>query len=60
VEKEEAKFAYHMSGLNWEIMTYRRKISHICAVFIAYCGERAWKGYRGQIGTALIYEQGRS
>jgi len=44
VEKEAAKFAYRTDELNWEILTYRRKISHICAVFIAYCGERAWKG----------------
>jgi hypothetical protein len=43
VQWEEAKFAYHTNELNWEVLTYRRKISHICAVFIAYCGERAWK-----------------
>jgi hypothetical protein len=44
VGKEPVKFAYHTNELNWEVLTYRRKISHICAVFIAYCGQRAGKG----------------
>jgi hypothetical protein len=34
--------------LNWETLTQRRDISHICALFKAYTGERAWNaiGYR--------------
>jgi len=43
VQKKAAKFAYHMSELNWETFLQRRKISRICALFKAYSGERAWK-----------------
>jgi hypothetical protein len=39
VEKKAAKFVYHTDELNWEILKQRRKISHICAVFLAYCSE---------------------
>jgi len=31
-----------MNEWNWEILSQRRKIPHICAVFKAYSGERAW------------------
>jgi hypothetical protein len=43
VQKKAAKFAYHMNELNWETLSQRRKISHICALFRAYSGEWAWK-----------------
>jgi hypothetical protein len=43
VQKKAAKFAYHMSDLNWQTLSQRRKIAHICALFKAYSGERAWK-----------------
>jgi hypothetical protein len=43
VQKKAAKFAYHMSESNWEILSQRRKISRICALFKAYSGELAWK-----------------
>jgi len=43
VQKKAAKFAYHMSESNWEILSQRRKISRICALFKVYSGERAWK-----------------
>jgi hypothetical protein len=36
-------FAYHMNELNWETLSQRRKISHICALFKAYSGEWVWK-----------------
>jgi hypothetical protein len=41
---EKKAFAYRTDESNCKILMYRRKISHICAVFIAYCGERAGKG----------------
>jgi hypothetical protein len=43
VQKKAAKFAYHMSESKWETLLQRRKIAHICALFKAYSGERAWK-----------------
>jgi hypothetical protein len=43
VQKKAAKFAYHMGKLNWETLSQHRKILHICALFKAYFGERAWK-----------------
>jgi hypothetical protein len=43
VQKKAATSAHHMSELNWETLSQRRKISHICALFKAYSGERAWK-----------------
>ena len=45
VQKKAAKFSYHMNESNWEILSQRRKISriHVCALFKAYSGERAWK-----------------
>ena len=43
VQKKAAEYAYHMNESNWEILTQRRKISRIYALFKAYSGERAWK-----------------
>ena len=43
MQKKAAKFAYHMNESNWETLLQRRKLSHICAVFKAYSGKRAWK-----------------
>jgi len=39
VQKKEAKFAYHMSELNWETLSQRRKMSRICALFKEYSGK---------------------
>ena len=36
-----AKFAYHMSELNWEKLSQRIKISRRCALFKTYSGEQA-------------------
>ena len=41
--KKAAKFTYHINESNWEILSQRRKVSRICALFKAYTGERAWK-----------------
>jgi hypothetical protein len=43
VQKNAAKFAYHMNTPNWETLASRRKLSRICALFKVYSGERAWK-----------------
>jgi len=43
VQKKAAKVAHHMISPNWENLALRRKLSHICALFKAYSGERAWK-----------------
>jgi len=43
VQKNAAKFAYHMNESNWETLSQRRKISRLCALFKAYSEERAWK-----------------
>ena len=43
VQKKVAKFASHMNELNWEILSQRRKISHMCALFKAYSEERTCK-----------------
>jgi hypothetical protein len=39
VQKKAAKFAYHMSELNWETLSQRRKIARICVHFKSYSGE---------------------
>jgi len=43
LQKKAAKFACHTNESNWETLSQRRKISHICALFKPYSGERAWK-----------------
>jgi hypothetical protein len=43
VQKKAVKFAYRTNSANWEILTSRRKLSCLCALFKSYSGERAWK-----------------
>jgi hypothetical protein len=43
LQKKAAKFANHTNDLVWETLAQGRKVAHICAVFKAYTGERAWK-----------------
>jgi hypothetical protein len=43
LQKSAANFAHHMDKPNWETLASRRKLSRMCALFKAYCGERAWK-----------------
>jgi len=43
VQKKAAEFAHHTNIPNWETLVSRRKLSHICALFKVYSGERAWK-----------------
>jgi hypothetical protein len=56
VQNIVVKFAHHRNDLNWETLTQRRKIAHICALFKVYMGERAWKpkGDRLQAGSIMI------
>ena len=42
-QKKAAKFAHHTNSSNGETLASRRKLSHICVLFKAYSGERAWK-----------------
>jgi hypothetical protein len=55
VQKKAAKFAHHTISSNWEVLSSRTKLSHICALFKSYSGERAC-----QTKTATLVEQGRS
>jgi len=43
VQKKAAKFAHQMNSSKWETLASRRKLSHICALFKAYTGDRAWR-----------------
>jgi len=43
VQKKAAKFAHHKNSPNWETLASGRKVSRICALFKAYCGESTWK-----------------
>jgi hypothetical protein len=43
LQKKVTKFAYNTNESTWEIFTQHKKISHICALFKVYAGERAWK-----------------
>jgi hypothetical protein len=47
-----AKFAHHRNDSNWETLTQRRKIAHICALFEAYMGELAWKAIGDRLQRA--------
>ena len=43
VQKKAAKFSHHTYSSNWETLSSRKKLSHVCALFKAYSGELAWK-----------------
>jgi hypothetical protein len=49
VQKKAAKFVHHKISPNWEPLASRRNLSHLCALYKAYCGEMAWK----DIGDSL-------
>ena len=49
VQKKVAKFVHHKISPNWESLASRRKVSCLCALYNAFCGERAWK----DIGDSL-------
>ena len=41
VQKKVAIFVHHKISLNWESLASQRKVSRLCALYKAYCGERA-------------------
>ena len=43
LQKKAAKFANHTNVSVWETSAKRRQVTHICALFKAYTGERVWK-----------------
>ena len=49
VQNTAAKFAHHSGGSNWESLARHRKIAHLCVLYKAHTGERAWK----EIGDRL-------
>jgi len=55
VQNKAAKCAHHLGGSDWESLAQRRKIAHICVLYKAYTGERAWKarGDRLQVPSYL-------
>jgi len=42
LQKKAVKFAHHTYSSNWETLSSRRTLSHVCALFKAYSGERTW------------------
>jgi len=42
-QNKAAKFAHHSGGSDWETLAQCRKIAHMCALYKAHTGERAWK-----------------
>jgi hypothetical protein len=42
-----------MKNSDWETLAQRRKIARSCALFRAYCGERAWKAIRGRLRSCF-------
>jgi len=43
VQQKAAQFTIHMKDCDWETLAERRAIARLCALFKAYCGERAWE-----------------
>jgi len=43
VQKKAAQFTNHTKDSDWETLAQHRMIAHLCALFKAYSGERAWK-----------------
>jgi NADH:ubiquinone oxidoreductase subunit F (NADH-binding) len=38
-----AQFIHHTKNFDWETVVHLRTIASLCALFKAYCRERAWK-----------------
>ena len=52
VQKKAAEFTNHTKDSEWETLAQRRTIARLCALFKAYCGERAWNGIRDRLWRA--------
>jgi len=48
-QKKAAQFTNHTKDYDWQTLAQRRKIARLCALFTAYCGERAWKAIRDRL-----------
>jgi hypothetical protein len=49
--EEFAKFTHHRNESKWETLTESRKIAHLCGLFKAYTGERAWNAIGDRLQT---------
>jgi len=48
-QKKAAQFANHTKDSDWETLAQHRTIAHLCALFKAYTGERAWRAIRNRL-----------
>jgi hypothetical protein len=51
-QEKAAQFTNHTKDSEWETLAQRRPIARLCALFKAYCGERAWKAIRDRLRRA--------
>jgi hypothetical protein len=49
IQKKAAQFTNHTEVSDWETLAQSRTIVRLCALFKAYCGERAWKATRDSL-----------
>ena len=53
-QKKAAQFTSRTKDSEWETLAQRRTIARLCALFKAYCGERAWNVIRDRLRGGLI------
>jgi hypothetical protein len=58
VQKKAAKFEHYRNESNWETLTELRMLPRLCALFIAYTGERAWKAVGDRLQTPCYLNMG--
>ena len=49
VQKRAAQFTNHTTDSDWETLAQPKTITHFCALFKAYTGERAWKAIHSRL-----------
>ena len=49
VQTKTVQFTSHTKDYDWETLAQSRTIGRLCALFTAYCGERAWKATRDRL-----------
>jgi len=52
VQKKAAQFTNHTKDSDWESLVQRRTMARLCALFKAYCRERACKAIRDRLRRA--------
>ena len=52
VPTKVAQFTNHTKDSYWETLAQRRTITHLCALFRAYYGQRVWKTIRDRLWRA--------